>query len=35
MYINKEGKKIYFELDVWMPDLNIGFEYQVSVRLSL
>lgn len=24
------GKKTYFELDVWIPDLNIGFEYQVN-----
>ena len=25
----KEGKKIYLEIDIWMPDLNLGFEYQV------
>lgn len=26
-------KKRYLELDVWIPDINLGFEYQVcSVR---
>ena len=24
------GKTIYLELDVWIPQLNIGFEYQVK-----
>ena len=29
--MKKEGKKkdYYWELDVWIPELNLGFEYQV------
>lgn len=28
------GHKTYLELDVWIPDLNLGFEYQVYRHLS-
>ena len=27
--MKNSNKKIYYELDVWIPTLNIGFEYQV------
>ena len=32
-YETKKNRKVkkYFELDVWIPELNIGFEYQVYV----
>ena len=35
--INTEvnGKKIHSEVDVWIPSLNIGFEYQVIFSISL
>lgn len=28
-YNNKFNKLIYYEIDIWIPALNIGFEYQV------
>ena len=28
----KGEKKIHYEIDVWIPDLNIGFEYQVILK---
>lgn len=29
------GKKNYWEIDIWIPELNIGFEYQVYIFVEL
>lgn len=28
--VSQQGKPVYHEVDVWIPDLNLGFEYQVT-----
>lgn len=28
--MNRKGHNVYSEIDCWIPELKIGFEYQVS-----
>ena len=29
LHANRNGKKSYYEIDIWIPALKLGFEYQV------